>query len=278
MSPPSNSFPSLCATLPAHTFYRKDSHSAVETLQWMPTESSLRMDAVQITLRSVYQCLGCPGSAPLLHYGPPPRFDSQPEFPSLLYPSPPIFDGQPEQCFVTPGLSNREVAFPSLHYTPPPRFEDQPEQRASAGLSNTFSSRHYAPSPIFDPPKYPEHYPPSDEPPIQSLVESLIPPSIQELEQPTTSIFKDIQVFVYEAAPVQWRAAEGSLSQQATNETTVLAPVPSSWILPPPPLPTTNTDTADHTSQLDHTRQPNLPQFLMTMDQTEVMKEAKQIM
>jgi hypothetical protein len=39
-----------------------------------------------------------------------------------------------------------------------------------------------------------------------------------------------------------------------------------------------NTDTADHTSQLDHTSQPNLPQFLMTMDQTEVMKEAKQIM
>ncbi|KAG2118342.1 hypothetical protein BD769DRAFT_1390681 [Suillus cothurnatus] len=330
--PPSNSFPSLHAMLPAHTFYHEDSHSAVETLQWMPTELSLRMDSssdnseislpmpglssrdtLPLSLGQPEQCCVNPGPSnrevpPSLCYGPPPRFDSQPEFPSLLYPSPPIFDGQPEQHFVTPGPSNREVAFPSLCYAPPPRFEDQPEQHATARLSNTFTSWHYAPSLIFDPPKYPEHYPPSNEPPIQSFVESLIPPSIQELEWPTTSIFKDTQqmqehhegrdrvwhshrthldfpgicrVFVYEATcPMEGR--QGQLIPtgviRATNKTTVLALVPSSQILPPPLLPTMNTDTADRTSQLDHTRQPNLPQFLTTMDQTEVMKEAKQIM
>jgi hypothetical protein len=141
--PSNNSFPSLHATLPAHTFYCEDSHSVVETLQWMPTESSLRMDSSpdnsEISLPmpglSNRDMLPLSFSQPeqrcatprlsnrevfsSLHYGPPPRFDSQPKFPSLLYPSPPIFNGQPEQYFVTSGPSNREVVFPSLCYAPP---------------------------------------------------------------------------------------------------------------------------------------------------------------
>ncbi|KAG1851382.1 hypothetical protein F4604DRAFT_1686879 [Suillus subluteus] len=83
-----HSFSSLCATLPAHTFYCEDSRSAtissaIETLRSMPTESSLGMDS-----------------------SPPGLFN--------------------RDC-ATPGPSNRE-AFISLRHPPPPRFEpDYPQ-------------------------------------------------------------------------------------------------------------------------------------------------------